>query len=770
MKGIMRAQFSKGVIGAIAVLCVAGTGALGGVVAAYVQDLPPLDILEEYQPSLVTTLYDDQGKPFASFYEQRRILVPLAEIPRFLQEALVAVEDSRFYEHYGLDPVGIIRALWSNVKCFCLAEGGSTITQQLAKVLFFTPEKSLSRKLKEALLAVKIERDYTKQQILELYFNQIYFGHGAYGIEAAARTYFNKSVGELNLAEGAMLAGLPRAPNSYSPVLDPERARRRRHHVLNRMIEEEFISAEQVEAATSLPFSTASSSQAKDVAPYFVEHVRQYLEDKYGTYAVYHRGLKVYTSLNLKMQQAAERAIKRGLLELGKEKGLRLKTSHDSGESFVQQQPKVGETMEATVTDRSKDLLQVAISEYQGEIPLEEFKKIGLADLGKMVELGDQILVHVLKRDGKRIQVALAPEPEIEGALLVIDPHTGAIKAMVGGYDFRRSKFNRAIQAKRQPGSAFKPFVYAAAFDMGLTPATILEDSPVSYPTIIDGQTAEWTPENYDKLYRGPVTLRQGLEHSINVIAVKLIERIGINPVTRMAHRLGIKSHLRPEYALALGVSEVSLLEMVSAYGVFTNGGKRVEPYTTKKVLDSRGTVLEEWFPEPQVVLRPETAFVLTHVLEGVVDRGTGKRANVLERPIAAKTGTTDRATDVWFVGSTPSVVAGVWVGYDTKRSLGPYATSAHLAVPIWNDFMQEILQGTPVEHFPVPDEVVSMYVNYATGSPTTPYDPNAIQEYFIRGTEPQFTPDRDFFLHPPRMEGSPSSPSPPLALPSDKG
>ncbi len=766
----MRGRFSKRVMGTIAVLCVAGTGALGGVVAAYVQDLPPLDILEEYQPSLVTTLYDDQGKPFASFYEQRRILVPLANIPRFLQEALIAVEDSRFYEHYGLDPVGITRATWSNIKCRCLAEGGSTITQQLAKVLFFTPEKSLSRKLKEALLALKIEREYTKKQILELYFNQIYFGHGAYGIEAAARTYFKKSVGQLNLAEAAMLAGLPRAPNSYSPIFDPERARRRRHHVLQRMIEERFITAEQVEAATALSFSTASFTQAKDVAPYFVEHVRQYLEEKYGTYAVYHRGFKVYTSLNLKMQQAAERAIKRGLLELGKEKGLRLRTSPDAGESSVRQQPKVGETVEAMVTDRSDDLLQVAVGEYQGEVSLEEFKKLKLANLAETVELGDQILVRVLSREGKRIKVALAPEPEIEGALLVLDPRQGAIKAMVGGYDFRRSKFNRATQARRQPGSAFKPFVYATAFDTGLTPTTIFEDSPVSYPTTIEGETAEWTPENYDKHYRGPVTLRQGLEHSINVIAVKLIERIGIAPVTRMSRRLGIKSHLRPEYGLALGVSEVSLLEMVSAYGVFINGGKKVEPYAIKKVLSSRGTVLEQSFPEPQMVLQPETAFVLTHVLKGVVERGTGKRAKALERPIAAKTGTTDKATDVWFIGSTPSLVAGVWVGYDTKRSLGPYATSAHLAVPIWMDFMQEVLQGTPVEYFPVPDGVVPLHVNYATGNPTTPYDPNAIQEYFIRGTEPQFTPDEDFLPLPPRFEGSPRSPSRPIALPRPQG
>ncbi|MGH7423435.1 MAG: penicillin-binding protein 1A, partial [Candidatus Methylomirabilales bacterium] len=515
----------------------------------------------------------------------------------------------------------------------------STITQQLAKVLFFTPEKSLSRKMKEALLALKIERTHTKKKIVELYFNQIYFGHGAYGIEAAAQTYFKKSVGGLNLAEAAMLAGLPRAPNFYSPILDPERARKRRHHVLQRMLQEGFITDEQAEAATAIPFDTAAFAQAKNVGSHFVEYVRQHLEDKYGTYGVYHRGLKVYTTLNLAMQEAAEQTIKRGLLELGKQQGHQSKSVSRRGGTPARQQPVVGETAEATVTGRTADRVQVQIGADQAEIPLAEFREIGFTDLEQTVKPGDQLFVRVLKRDAKRIQVTLAAAPELEGALLALDPRQGGIKAMVGGYDFQQSKFNRAIQARRQPGSAFKPFVYATAFDMGLTPATVFEDSPVSFRTIINGKPAEWSPENFDKQFRGPVTLRQGLEHSINVIAVKLIEQIGVHRVIRMAQRLGIKSQLRPELALALGVSEVSLLDMVSAYGVFAAGGYRVEPYAIKKVLDSKGGVLEEWFPEPQLVLRPETAFVLTHVMKGVVERGTGKRAKVLDRPFAAKTG-----------------------------------------------------------------------------------------------------------------------------------
>jgi penicillin-binding protein 1A len=749
----MRARVTKGFLAAILLLAVIGTGVLGGVVAAYVRDLPPLDILEEYQPSLVTTLYDDQGKAFATFYEQRRILVPLADIPQILRDALIAVEDSRFYRHFGLDPQGILRALWSNLKCLCLAEGGSTITQQLAKVLFFTPEKSLSRKMKEALLTLKIERNYSKDKILELYFNQIYFGHGAYGIEAAAQTYFKKSVGALSLDEAAILAGLPRAPNYYSPILDPERARRRRHHVLQRMLEEGFIRADQAEAASSVPFDTTAFAQAKDVASHFVEYVRQSLEDKYGTHAVYHRGLKVYTTLNLAMQEAAEQALRRGLLDLRKEQALRLRPAPASGRSPAAQPPKAGETVEATVIGVTGDGLRVRIGMTEADISVAASKGKGVALLTQTVKPGDQLLVQVVKADGQHLEVILAPQPEIEGALLVLDPRQGTIKAMVGGFDFQQSNFNRATQARRQPGSAFKPFVYVTAFDAGMTPATILDDGPVAYPIVIDGRTTEWSPENYDKVYRGPVTLRQGLEHSINIIAVKLIEQVGVHPVIRMSRRLGIRSHLRPEYALALGVSEVTLIEMVSAYGVFAAGGYRLEPHAVAKVLDSKGAILEERYPEPQPVLRPETAFVVNHVLKGVVERGTGKRAKVLERPIAAKTGTTDESTDVWFVGYTPSLVAGVWIGYDAMRSLGPYATSAHLAVPIWTDFMRSILRGAPVEDFPAPKGVVPVYVNYDTGEPTIPLEPDAILEYFVQGTEPSILSSYRSGLPPTRLE-----------------
>jgi penicillin-binding protein 1A len=382
----------------------------------------------------------------------------------------------------------------------------------------------------------------------------------------------------------------------------------------------------------------------------------------------------------------------------------------------------------------------VTVDGYSGEIP---FKAMRVAEGPKLADAfhpDDRVLVRLeaVDHNRKTLTLVLAQEPEMEGALLALDPRTGQIKAMVGGYDFQRSKFNRAIQARRQPGSAFKPFVYAAAFDLGLTPSTIFEDSPISFPATIDGEQKEWSPENYDQTFRGPVTLRQGLEHSINVVAVKLLETIGVGAATQMAHRLGIRSPIRAELGLALGTSEVTLLEMVSAYGTLAAGGVRAPPYAIRRILDSRGRVLEVRFPEGQQVLRPATAATLTHVLEGVVQRGTGRSARALERPLAAKTGTTQDAADAWFLGYSPSLVAGVWIGYDTVRSLGPHETSATLAAPIWIQFMRAALEGSPPEAFPVPDPLVPVTVNYYTGLPTYPQDPDAVTEYFLRGTEPR--------------------------------
>ncbi len=706
----------------VILLLTVGLGAAAGIFVGFLRDLPSLEGLEEYQPSVATTLYTDQDEPFHSFYEQRRILVPLAKIPVQLKQAVLAVEDSQFYEHRGLSPRGIARALIMNLLARRKAQGGSTITQQLARGLFLTPEKNLSRKIKEALLAVEIEKEFTKDKILELYFNLVYFGHGTYGVEAAAQTYFQKTVSDLSLAEAAMLAGLPSAPNRFSPIIDPERARRRRDHVLNRMVDQRFITRAQADAASRTLFNETLFTRKGNIAPYFVEHVRQQLEETYGAYALYTTGLKVYTTLNRRMQRAAEDSLVGGLRELDKAHGFRpLQAKTDRAHARIgPYTPKPGEILPGTVLKVKPRSVEVQLGRYRGEIPFESFKWAKLSNPGESFREGGPILVQVLSVDERKkaVELALEQDPELEGAFLAIEPRDGAVKAMVGGYDFERSKFNRATQAKRQPGSAFKPFIYAAAFDRGLTPSTVIDDSPISFHTRVGGQVVEWSPRNFDRKFHGPTTLRRALENSVNVVTVKLLQQIGVDPVIKMAHQVGIESELRREVALALGVSEVTLMEMVSAYGVFANGGLRAEPFTIRRVTDSQGRVLEQHLAEPQEVMRPETAYVLVDVMKGVIERGTGAKAKVLGRPLAGKTGTTDDATDLWFVGFSPRLVAGVWLGYDIKRSLGSAETGGRLALPVWISFMQKILAGTEPEDFPVPENVASLLLDGQNGRP----------------------------------------------------
>ncbi len=768
-----------------------GLGVAAGIFAAYLKDLPSLDGLEEYQPSIATTLYTDQDEPFHSFYEQRRILVPLDTIPAQLRQAVLAVEDARFFEHHGLSARAIARAFIMNVLARRKAQGGSTITQQLARGLFLTPEKNISRKIKEALLSVEIEKRYAKERILELYFNLVYFGHGAYGVEAAAQTYFKKSVGELNLAEAAMLAGLPNAPNRFSPIVDPERARQRRDHVLNRMVDEKLITRADAETASRTPFNEALFTRSSVVAPYFVEHVRQILEETYGAYALYNTGLKVYTTLNLRMHRAAESALVGGLRDLDKARGYRPVNAEGLRRRIGPYTPRPGEILPGTVVGLKAKTIEVRVGRYRGEIQLESLTWTKLANPAEAFREGTPILVQVLRVNDqhKTLELGLEQRPDLEGAFVALDPRDGAVKAMIGGYDFERSKFNRATQAKRQPGSAFKPFIYAAAFDRGFTPSTVIDDSPISFHTRVGGQLVEWSPRNFDRKFHGPTTLRRALENSINVVTVKLLQQVGVDPVVRLAHQVGIESDLRREIALALGVSEVTPLELVSAYGVFANGGVRAEPFSIRRVTDQQGRTLEQHVTETQEVMRPETAYVLVNVMKGVIQRGTGARARVLERPLAGKTGTTDDATDLWFVGFSPSLVAGVWIGYDIKRSLGSAETGGRLALPIWIQFMQKSLADTEAEDFPVPENVVPVPVDHQTGLPAPPEDRNAITEYFIKGGEPKAarvarpipppaggetvpaageaaTPDEDVSL-PAETSLAPPRPAPPAASPS---
>lgn len=610
------------------------------------KDLPHLEKLDLFQPGEPALLYADDGTPFATFTPEYRIFIPFHQIPKSLKDAVIAIEDARFYEHGPVDLKGMVRAALKNLTAFKIKEGGSTITQQLAKILFLTPERTLGRKLKELKLADELEARYSKDKILEMYLNVVYFGHGAYGVEAAARTYFSKKASELTLDEAALLAGLIRSPARYSPLLHPKEAKERRNGVLKRMAELRLISPSQAKAAMRIPLRIDPLFKLKGIAPSFVDHLRQELEGRYSPEMLKRGRLKIYTTLSLPMQKAAVLALKAGL---------------------------------------------------------------------------------------QRIERGKRGSP-LEGAFLAVDPRTGEIKAMVGGIDYGRSQFNRAVQMKRQPGSAFKPFVYAKAIEQGFTPADLLPDQPVSYPLGLGKQKEPWTPENFDRTFRGPVTLRRALEESINVPTVRLIEAVGVDPVIELARRMGIGSELRREYALALGVSEVSLLELVSAYGAFANQGMRAAPFAIRKVVGPNGEILEEGVPVATRVLQEEVAYTITSILQGAVERGTAKQARALERPVAAKTGTSQDAHDLWFIGYTPSLVAGLWIGYDVPQSLGSHESAGHLAAPLWVNFMQQALKGTPPEIFPMPEGVFTALVNAKTGLPTSSDDPEALLEVFIRG------------------------------------
>ncbi len=624
------------------------------------RSLPSVTALERFDPSEGSKVYDDNDELITEFHVERRIFVPLAQIPKPLREAVIATEDARFYSHYGVDPTGIGRAIYQNFRRGRIVEGGSTITQQLAKVLFLTPDKSLERKLKEAILAMELERRYSKDRILELYLNQIYFGHGAFGVEAAARTFFGKGVGELSLSESALLAGLPKAPAIYSPFEHPDAAKRRRIIVLGRMVETGVLRPDQAKREGGAALALVPPERRRTTGQYYLEHVQQLLEQQFGADIVFKGGLHVYTTLSPTMQLKAEHALRDGLRAL------------------------------------------------------ESRRAAGAA------------------KSAAGTPTAAVDRPE--GAILALEPQTGYIKAMVGGYDFFKSEFNRAVQARRQPGSAFKPFVYIAALESGLTPASVVDDAPVEYPVGRSGKP--WKPDNYDRKFRGPITLQQALEESINVVTVKVQEQVGVRRTVEVARRLGVESPLGENLSIALGTSDLTLLELTSAYGAFANQGMWIRPTAIRYVLDAQRKLIEENAPQGKQVLSPEVAYVATHMLKGTIERGTGAAAKALGRPAAAKTGTTNDYSNAWFVGYTPKLATGVWVGYDRPRSLGRDETGSRVAVPIWTTFMAQALAGTPVDDFPIPDRVVLAPVDLAAAGTCG----RPVLMAFIAGTEPKVT------------------------------
>ncbi len=734
---------------------------VSGYVFYLMAKLPKVDRLADYKPPIVSQVFGDDGTLVGEFYLERRIVVPINKMPRKLIQAFVSAEDSNFYSHTGIDYLGIVRAAFKNLMSMSKKEGASTITQQVAKSMLLSPEKKFSRKIKEAILAKRMEERLSKDEILYLYLNQIYLGNGAYGVQAAAETYFGKNVEQLNLAEISILAGLPKAPNAYSPIKHLEKARERQAYVLDRMTAEGYISPAEADHAKKTPIVLQPMKKVNnEQSAYFLEYLRMQLEQKYGEDQLYKGGLKIYTTMSASMQRAAYNSLRKGLKEVDKRQGFRGPTKFLTEEEVAAFCNKVedsidsatlitGETYQGVVVgfNPQKGEALVRVGDRTGSLSRKNMAwggRIGMINHygkpekgSKGLTLGSVIEVSVVSPDSNKVgaQFALDQTPEVQAALVSIDPRTGGVKAMVGGYDFKKSQFNRAMQAKRNAGSAFKPIIYAAALDKGLTPATIIEDEPVEYP---DGAGGTWKPQNYDHAFRGPVTMREALTDSINIVSVKIMEQIGAPYAAEYAKKLGFTSPIPANLALALGAASISPFELTSAYTVFANKGQLVTPYFVTKVTDSDGTILQDTPPPvPVPVIPPETAYVITNLMQSVVTSGTGHRASLIGRPVAGKTGTTNGAKDAWFVGYIPQLVTGVWVGYDQGRSLGSSGTGGQAAAPIWSDFMQQAVMSLPVEDFEAPENVSFVLINPRTGKLAREDTAGAVMECFIKGTEP---------------------------------
>ena len=670
-------------------------GTLGGLLIVYSTDLPQISELERYRPSTITEIYDDHGQVIGSFALQRRVLASYDDFPKFLRDAIISTEDKSFEQHWGINFWRVLGATWRDVTSGSRAQGASTLTMQLSRNLFLSSERHFSRKIQEAMLAIQIERHFTKQQIFTLYCNQIFLGHSVYGFEAGAQFYFNKHAKDLKLEEAALLAGLPKAPSSYSPITGPERALRRRNLVINNMLEDGKITAEQASRAKAAPLGLNLQPSENSLAPYFVEEVRRYLEKKYGPDEVHESGMRVYTSLNMDLEKAANQAVLDGVAAYERRQGWQghLRNTLESGGSAEDYRDPdwdmpitAGGYIHAVVTDVSYRTATVKFAGYTALLSSPEIAWTGHKLAQDILRAGDIVYVKVVELGpGRSAKALLEQDTGAQGALLAIENSTGDIKAMVGGRDFQQSKFNRATQAQRQVGSSFKPFIYSAAVDRGAGPDDMILDAPA---TFLSGGVP-YTPHNYDHRFEGNITLRRALADSRNIPAVKLAERIGMPAVIDYTRRFGITSSIPAYLPVALGAADLTLYEQTAAYAVFPNDGLRLEPRYIRKVTDYEGHVLEENFPEAKDVTSARTARIMVSLLQGVVLRGTGVAAAKLNHPLAGKTGTTNDFTDAWFIGFSPSITCGVWLGFDEKKSLGPRETGGEAALPIWIDFMR---------------------------------------------------------------------------------
>jgi penicillin-binding protein 1A len=691
----------------LALLLAVAFGAAAGLLFVYASSLPEITQLETYRPDVVSEVYADDGELIGGFSLQRRVLLSYDQIPRVLKDAIFVTEDQHFEDHMGIDFPRVAEAAWRNIRNRSIKEGASTLTMQLAGGLFLNrSDRSFRRKIQETALAIQIERHYTKPQILAMYCNQIYLGHGNYGFEAASEYYFNKPVGQLTPAEAALLAGIIRGP-SYSPLLHPEKALARRNLVLSRMARYGKITESQAAAAEREPLGLHLSSGQNELAPYLVEAIRQYLERTYGTEAVHEQGLRVYTTLNAKMQQAANRAVRDGLHSYDRRHGWRghlvnilrdhLGNLETHRSDDWRSTPVAGDYLTALVLAVNGGGATLKIGGYRAELTPADYAWTGKKSATELLQVGDLPMVHIISLSGETAKVELEQHPVAQAALLAIDNSSGEIKAMVGGYSFEESKFNRATQAMRQTGSSFKVYVYTTALEQGLTPFDTVEDAPF---TVISGGQA-YSPHNYDNKYEGRITYRRALADSRNIPAVRVCARVGVSHVIDTARRFGITSPLPPYLPLALGAADLTLLEHTSAFTVFPDDGIHIEPHMIRRVTAYDGALLEESHATVTDVIEPGVARTMVAMLEDVVQFGTGVKAKTLGRPSAGKTGTTNDFTDAWYVGFTPSLTAGVWVGNDDKRiSLGKKETGAAAALPIWIEFMQQAEAGTPVQDF----------------------------------------------------------------------
>ena len=741
----------------IAALFVAAAllGTLSGVLFAYSDDLPEVSALDNYSPNTITRVLGKNGQLVGEFAVERRVVIQYNDIPENLRQAILAAEDAGFFEHSGFSITRMFLALVRDIASSGRVPGASTITQQLTRNIFPTDigfklgDRSWERKIKETLVAMRIEKRYAKEEIFTFYCNQIYFGHGAYGVEAASQLYFRKPAKALALEEAATIAGIIQGNVRQSPFVNPEATRRRRNYALDRMAAEGFITAEVAEATKAKPIVVAGDPAGEgSTAPYFLEEVRKYLEAKYGAKALYESGLTVRTGLDTKLQLAANQAVDRGLRRVDKRRGFRKPRRNVIAEGHTvaafkhdrwARRMSAGDIVPAVVKSASASVAELRIGELSAELTKAGMQWTRRTSPSQIVKAGDLIDVELTKIDGSTATVSLEQTPIIEGALVAIDNHTGEVLAMVGGYSFSRSKFNRATQAYRQMGSTVKPILYTAAIDRGLTPTTIIIDEPTTFDA--GAGQPRYAPQNYDRKFMGPLTVRRALEQSRNIPSVKVIEMLGPTQVASYAKKFGFSQDFRPFLSMALGAQEVTLLEITSAYSAFPNHGIRMEPYLAAAINDRDGSLLEERRPQPRDAIRADTAFVLTNLLQGVVQHGTAAAANALKWPLAGKTGTVDDNTDAWFIGFDPNITVGVWLGNDEKKPIGYNETGTTAALPLWMDFMKAYIdlhgdRENPPK-FESPGNIVFMPVDRATGEPASSESASVVNEAFISGTQP---------------------------------